>query len=71
MFSGSPFEVNIPATMKEEILEEIQNKTATVGCFNHIKHEVQGLMERDNFARFIKGKEFKVRHRKSTKRSRV
>jgi len=57
---GSPREVNIPATMKDEISAQINAKTATIGRFTHIKNEVHRLMEMDNFVRFKHGAEFKA-----------
>jgi hypothetical protein len=46
--------------MKIEIMAEIDNKTAKIGCFARIKNEILMLMEKDNFERFKKQKEFQV-----------
>jgi hypothetical protein len=57
---GSKGEVNVPSTMKDEIRVIIENKSGTVGCFEHIKIEIFKLMERDNFRRYKQTEDFET-----------
>lgn len=55
---SSPFEVNLPGKLREEILKAYGKGNVDKSLFGNTKKEILALMERDNYARFKKTPEF-------------
>lgn len=55
---GAPFELNVSYEMSHAILIEIETGNVNIEMFTHLKYEIEQLIFRNTFVRFVESEQY-------------